>query len=113
MRAFEPAHPMQPIVLDEEGTPRFKINKIVRFMIDESRVGRTCDLDRITTYGFSVDDVEQFWQLLGYSVPSYGDLSFVRKETIRRADRIAEKLVTKRSPKRSPKRSRRRMRNAT
>jgi len=34
-------------------------------------------------------DVEQFWQLLGYSVSGYGDLSFVRQSTITRADAIA------------------------
>jgi len=82
--------PMQPVVVAvQNGRPvvRFKANALVRRMTDETR-----DLlDRVAGWDdISIEDHEQFHQLLGYSVSGYGDLSFVRPETIEKADAMAE-----------------------
>jgi len=82
---------MQPIELDRDGTPRFKENAIVRWLVDSARV----NLNDIRVHRFPIEDVEQFWQLLGYSVSGYGELSFTRDETVAEADRIAEALLAK------------------
>ncbi len=66
-------HPMQPIVLDEDGTRRFKQNAIVRFLLD----GGPFDLNMIGAMPFSTDDRRQFAQLIGYSESGYDELSYV------------------------------------
>lgn len=83
--------PMQPIYLDENGTPRFKDNAIVRRLFDSKLIS----LNDIAEWldSVPVEDAEQFWQLLGYSTSGYGDLSFVRPETIAKADAKADTLL--------------------
>lgn len=95
--------PMQPIAFDKGGVIRFRENKLVNFLLDEAREGRKCDLNRLALItqerAFPHDDVEQFWQMLGYSVSAYGGLSFVRKKTRAKADAIAEELIAARRSK--------------
>jgi hypothetical protein len=85
------AQPMQPIYLDENGTPRFRNNAIVRRLIDE----KIFSLQDIAAWleDVPVEDVEQFWQLLGYSISGYGDLSFVRPEILARVNAKAKALI--------------------
>jgi hypothetical protein len=88
-------HAMQPIYLDPRGVIRFKANAIIRkfFCRDDEQMSRMISLNDIHVEDFPIEDVEQFWQLLGYSVSGYGDLSFVRKKTVALADRKAEALM--------------------
>jgi hypothetical protein len=85
------SQPMQPIYLDELGTPRFKDNAIIRKLVDNEII----DLNKIDTQDFPVADVEQFWQLLGYSTSGYGGLDFVRRKTVAMADEKAVALLDK------------------
>jgi hypothetical protein len=80
---------MQPVFKDENGIIRFKPNAIVNHLLDRARIGLRTDLNVIGAMDFSVDDREQFAQLIGYSVSGFGDLSYVREETIIKADRLA------------------------
>ena len=69
-------NPMQPIVFDADGAPRFKRNAIVRALLDHGR--RTdFDLDRIAEMEFTQDDRCQFAQLIGYGLSSYLELEYV------------------------------------
>lgn len=95
-----PKHPMQPIVLDEHNVVRFKGNKIVEFILENAEKcvssnpyhrGKL-DLSFIASMKFPQEDVEQFWQLLGYSVSGYGELSFISPATVNTADAIAAEL---------------------
>lgn len=45
---------------------------------------------------YTVQDREQFAQLIGYSVCGFGELHEMRDETVERADAIAEAMVTAR-----------------
>lgn len=63
------AHPIQPLILDENGVLRFKPNQIVRFLLD----GQPIDLNRVMNANFSADDRSQLVQLLGIPVSSYAD----------------------------------------
>jgi hypothetical protein len=83
--------PMQPIYLDDDGTPRFKNNAMIRKLLDE----KFFSLEDVAAIweNVPVEDVEQFWQLLGYSISGYSDLSFVRTETIAEADAKAKALI--------------------
>ena len=91
-------HPMQPIVWDGDGVIRFKANSIVRYILDNGSI----DLNRIATMNFDREDREQFAQLIGYSVSGFGDLSYVRRTTLAKADEIADTLVRKRKRKAKP-----------
>ncbi len=90
-------HPMQPIIVDASGTIRFQENKIVRFLLDNG----IYDLNKLwimfhNSKIFSLDDMEQFYQLIGYSVSGFGDISNFRDETISKADELASKLYKQR-----------------
>ncbi len=85
--------PMQPIYLDEEGTPRFKDNAIIRKLCDEKIISLNDIAMWLGDVDVPVEDAEQFWQLLGYSTSGYGDLSFVRPETVAVADEKAAVLL--------------------
>lgn len=83
---------MQPIYLDDHGTPRFKANAIVRRLLDEKIISLNLIAEWLDSV--PIEDAEQFWQLLGYSTSGYGSLSFVRKKTIQEADTKADELLT-------------------
>ena len=96
--------PMQPLVV-VDGIVRFRPNAIVRRIIDDglvnlNLVARWCQ-DPGPSAAIPVEDAEQFWQLLGYSVGAYGDLSIapegdtplVRQITVAMADGEAEFLL--------------------
>ncbi len=88
-------HPMQPIILDDEGTPRFKQNPIVRFLLDAGPF----DLNQLAILpGTTPDDHAQFAQLTGYSVSGFGDLSYADPETVAKADEEAGLLLGEEIP---------------
>lgn len=74
-------HPVQPLVFDDKKTVRFKRNKIVEFLLDAGPF----DMNTLAAMEFSVEDREQFAQLIGYSLSGFGDLSYVSDETYERA----------------------------
>ena len=78
---------MQPIVL-VDGVVRFQKNAVVRFLLDNGPF----DMNFLACQSFSNGDLEQFAQLIGYSVSGYGELPYVRPEVVRAADRIAENV---------------------
>lgn len=62
----------QPIVQDEHGTPRFKVNKIVEYLLDNGGI----DLNDIARLNFTDEDRMQFAMLIGYSVAGFSTLSY-------------------------------------
>jgi hypothetical protein len=93
---------MQPII-KVAGQARFKENTIVRVLLDEATergFGLEQLAKRFDAWGpnakFSQEDWEQFYQLLGYSVGAYGELSFVSEKSKNKADRVAEKMKSRR-----------------
>lgn len=101
-RPDEPPHPVQPVVFDGHGTPRFKQNQIVKFMLDfmtQHRMG----LDTLRGVpGFSEQDFEQLYQLMGYSVDGYGEI-FPHSEHLKGAEAATERMQTV-PPSRPPQR---------
>jgi hypothetical protein len=81
-------HPMQPIVIADDGVVRFQRNAIVRFLLDNGGF----DLNQLTLKGFPEEDWEQFAQLIGYSVDGFADLSYASEETVTKADEIAAEV---------------------
>ena len=107
----EDQHPMQPLVWDGK-VVRFKENAIVRRLVDASKhldggpkPGKSfANLNEIAGWtGISPEDFEQFWQLMGYSVSGYGELSFIRRSVVNRADKKASLMVAKKKKKRGGK----------
>lgn len=90
IKATRPRFPLQPLVLDGNGTVRFKQNAIVRYLIDHSNI----DLNRIALvaaeHGFSQQDEEQFAQLIGYSLGGFHELSYVSDDTAKEASLAAK-----------------------
>ena len=78
--------PIQPLVVDQHGTLRFKENTIVRYLLDNGGINLN-DLARIE---FSQDDCMQFAQLIGYSLSGFSDLSYVDDATFEAATAMAE-----------------------
>lgn len=76
-----PGHPMQPVILDNDGTCRFKKNAIVCALLDAGAL----DMNKIAAMDFSQEDREQFAQLIGYSVIGASELSYVSDALLERA----------------------------
>lgn len=74
-------HPIQDIILDSNGTPRFRENAIVRYMLEMGKFGGTFNLNTLALQQFSDEDRMQLAQLIGYSISGYGDLSYVSDES--------------------------------
>jgi len=70
-------HPIQPLERDDQGVMRFKPNKIVQHLLDHGGI----DLNQIASMDFTVDDREQFAQLIGYSLSGFSELHYVSEET--------------------------------
>ncbi|MES2787657.1 MAG: DUF4406 domain-containing protein [Pseudomonadota bacterium] len=71
-------HPIQPLITDQHGVIRFKRNAIV----DHLAEGKLNDL---AVMDFAPEDLEQFAQLIGYSLSGWGNLSYVTDEAYQRA----------------------------
>jgi hypothetical protein len=89
--------PMQPIAKDDDGVARFRANDVVRWLIDVKGISLNEVAIAAQNGNFDRYDVAQFWQMLGYSVSGYGDLSFIPKSIVRKADEKADKLRSKRT----------------
>jgi len=83
-----PEHPMQTLVRDQ-GIIRFKKNAVVRFLLDAGPF----DLNQIWCMPFSIEDMEQFYQQIGYSVSGFGDIDRFRRRTVEEADRRAAEML--------------------
>lgn len=86
------SQPMQPIEWDGKGVIRFQDNKIISMLYEAG----VFDLNAIAVQCIEKKipraDQMQFWQMLGYSVSGFGDLSFATKEMVAAADEIAAQL---------------------
>jgi hypothetical protein len=80
------SHPIQPIVTDKHGVKRFKMNRIVRYMLDMGDIG----MNELAMMEFSQEDREQFAQLIGYSLSGFSELSYVSDVTYETAATMAD-----------------------
>ena len=67
---------MRPIQEDAHGVLRFKGNAIVDTLLDESRK-RGFGLNELAARDFPQADWEDFYQMIGYSIAGYHELSQV------------------------------------
>lgn len=81
-------HPLQPLVVDTNGTLRFQKNEIVRFLLDAGPF----DLNMLAVQEYSNNDREQFAQLIGYSIGGFSELAYVSDETWAEVDLAHERF---------------------
>jgi len=79
---------MQPIVQDKHGVIRFKRNALVDALYEHG-VKTGLGLNELHCMDFTVEDRQQFAQLIGYSISGYGSLSYVTDEAYEAAERAA------------------------
>jgi hypothetical protein len=79
---------MRPIVKDGGGTVRFEGNGIVRTLLDKSQE-RGFGLNQLAAGEYTQADWEEFYQLIGYSLKGYHELSMVSDESAREATHVA------------------------
>jgi hypothetical protein len=70
---------MQPLVTDDQGVVRFKENAIVCVLLDNGKY----NMNDLALMEFTVEDREQFAQLIGYSQSGFGSLPYVSDKTFR------------------------------
>lgn len=89
-------HPIQKVVRDEKGTPRFRENGLVRYLLD-------CgphDLNHLAKLpGIKRGDWVQLAQLIGYSVSGFDELSYVTDGDYKRAGHELNKLKKREASK--------------
>ena len=82
---------MQPFVIYNDGVVRFKMNSVVDRLLEESQA-RGFGLNELACCdGLSQEDWEQFYQLIGYSLCGYHELSRVSDESAMEATKEAKK----------------------
>lgn len=86
--------PLQPIVKDQRGQPRFKGNKIIIWLFENHAKGATLDLNKIACMDFPDEDREQLAMLLGYSLGGFSELSYVSNETYEAAMLVSKTGVS-------------------
>ncbi len=64
--------PKQPIIHDDKGVVRFQSNKVVTWLLDAGRI----NLNEIGLLSFPIEDLMQFYMLIGYSVSGFGEIFF-------------------------------------
>jgi hypothetical protein len=84
--------PIQPVYLDSNGHIRFLDNRIVRDVLEVSKLNGY-GLNEIALNRYTQEEHQQFAQLIGYSVSGYGDLSYVDRRACDRADWLAHQLT--------------------
>ena len=107
-KRYDP-QPMQPVHQDAHGTIRFRRNELVNILLDrDSARGRIYPdfpartdggLNWIAMQNFSQEDQEQLAQLIGYSVSSYHELSYVSNRSAAQASALAVQDPTQRTAK--------------
>ncbi len=74
-------YPLQPIYRDERDNIRFRSNAVVEHLLNYGGL----DLNDLAAIDFPQADQEQFYQLIGYSLCGFHELSGVSDETALRA----------------------------
>ncbi len=77
--------------MDKEGDYYFRSNKIVKFLLDAGPF----DMNKLGAMPFSKRDMEQFVQLIGYSVAGFGELTYVSEKAYNKAMKKMDKLDKK------------------
>ncbi len=81
---------MQPVVKDERGVLRFKGNAIVQALLRESTL-LGFGLNRLSEgEDFTQADWEQFYQLIGYTLAGYHELSMISDDSALQASKAAQ-----------------------
>jgi hypothetical protein len=86
-----PKQPFQDIITGD-GNPRFRANKLVRTFFDAASHGKRFTLNDVDWSLYPQEDIDQFYQLIGYSISGYGELAdsgFVSEGAIAEALRIS------------------------
>ena len=87
-------NPIQPLQMDD-GTMRFKANHIIRDLYDFT-MPKGFDMNHIVGSGkYSQDDIEQFYQLIGFSLTGFHEVSYVSDETALEASKLAKQVNSK------------------
>lgn len=88
---------MQPVILDSEGTPRFRENRIVTMFLEKATEGKKFDLNMAEAMRrcgkFTDAESMQFDQLIGYGLSSFGGLSYVPPAIAGYYDDLCDKLM--------------------
>lgn len=90
--------PMQPIAWDGKGVIRFQDNKVITMLLEAGVLNLNSIAGQCIEKKIPRADQMQFWQMLGYSVSGFGDLSFATKEMVAAADEIAAQMVSATTP---------------
>ena len=69
--------------------------QIVQDLLESSREHGGLDLNGMALREYSVEDEEQFAQLIGYSVSGFGELSYVNDKTYNKAAKACPKIGKK------------------
>ena len=88
--AVKHEYPMQPIFLDN-GLPRFEKNPIIDWLCEKyglNEIGIWWQVNNIER-----KYIEQLYQLIGYSIRGYDELSQVSDASFDRANSMAEQLL--------------------
>lgn len=71
-------NPIQPVFIDGMGISRFKENSVVKYLFKSSGL----DISKLSEMDFNSEDLEQFAQLIGYSINGFKSLKFATENVV-------------------------------
>jgi hypothetical protein len=110
MTTNQKAQPMQPVIKGDNGQIHFRGNAVIRYIVDHAGdvvhpgapaidpdtsrpFHQGClDLGKLLEMDFPQEDLEQFAQLMGYSIRGYHELSYVSDKSCAEASVRAEQV---------------------
>lgn len=85
--------PMRPIFIDDANRPAFKGNAVIQYLVRSGKLNMVQAVEKIADKSLPQEDIDEFYQLVGYSIGGYCEIKFVSDESCEKALAIAERLV--------------------
>jgi len=82
-------HPLQNVRTDEQRVTRFVCNEAVRYLLDKGGIDMNALWVAYHKGHFGEADLQQFYQLIGYSLDGYSEIEWSNRDSITAADEMA------------------------
>lgn len=92
-------HPLQKVRKDDRGVNRFVANEAVRYLLDKGNKNMNDIVLALQRGEFGQEDIQQFYQLIGYSIDGYAELDWTSTDSVQAIDEMVAAQCDERDAK--------------
>lgn len=92
-------HPLQKVVKEGQRVTRFVSNGAVRYLLDKGTKTMNDVVLAFQRGEFDEADLQQFYQLIGYSIDGYAELDWISRDSVRAVDEMVASQCDERDAK--------------